>query len=90
MKGEKMAEWEKQIDGVIGDGEKTFCGNPYDSKAARKMMNDAIEEGEGFDGYCMKLIDAYRKKLPDTPEGNQKFEDQMLRVQRLDSYFDHD
>ena len=83
-----MTEWEKQIDGVIGDGEKPFSGNPRDSKAARKMMNDAIEEEEGFDGYCMKLIDAYRKKLPDTPEGNQKFEDQMLRVQRLDSYFD--
>lgn len=85
-----MAEWEKQIDGVIGDGEKPFSGNPCDSKSARKMMNDAIEEGEGFDGYCTKLIDAYREKLPDTPEGNQKFADQMLRIQRLDSYFDRD
>ena len=90
VKGEKMAEWEKQIDGVIGDGEKPFGDHPSDSKAARKMLVDAISEGEGFNSYYDKMVKAYRKKLPSTPEGADKLSDQMKRVKSLDSYFDHD
>lgn len=85
-----MSRWEEQIDGVIGDGKKPFGNHPCDSNAAGKMLRDAIAQGEGFNSYRDKIKAAYRKKLPDTATGNKAIDNQMERVEALNSYFDHD
>lgn len=85
-----MSGWEERIDGVIGDGKKPFGNHPCDSHAAREMLRDAIAQGAGFNSYRDRIKAAYRKKLPDTPEGNKVLDDQMKRVESINSYFDHD
>lgn len=74
------------IAGSYGTADNKFAGHPNDCERARQSLVEAGNEQVGFEEF----VQMHRDYLTTKGCSEAHIEEQLIRVQKLDTYFDYD
>ncbi|TVO31887.1 hypothetical protein [Vibrio algivorus] len=78
--------WRNKIGTCFGMVDKKFALHPSDAKSAALLLNEASQEGVGFEEFCNEL----KNWMINQECTAEHINEQMIRIEDLSSYFQYD